>query len=308
MKSPTLDLRQTPGWGVFLSKIGWQVEKVGDIFVYVRTIPLLNVATIKIQHPFGPIPFGKIETIAKKYRALFVIIEPHHVGYDETAFLENNYQRSKMQFVNSSTLLIDLSQSEEKLFASFSESARRNIRKSQQHKMIIKVVDMKKGIQKEWFDHFYRLLKNLGKIKKFYVPSYDEYFKKMTAFKDTSYLLFAFAKENPKEPIAVVWYGSYKDILWYFQTGIAEKGYDLLANYLLVWEGLKIGKKRGMKTFDFETLYDPRYPTTNKKWKGYSEFKKRFHGTVVVYPPSWIKFYNPVFLIIYKIGTMFSKP
>src|SRR5260370_39271191 len=112
----------------------------------------------------------------------------------------------------------------------------------------------------------------------------------MNAFKDTSILLFAYEKGG-SDPIGAIWMAYYDNVISYFQTGITEKGYNLLANYLLVWEGLKLAKKLKLDVFDFETVYDPRYAKDHVRWKGYTEFKKRFHGTVVEYPPSWIKLY-----------------
>lgn len=153
----------------------------------------------------------------------------------------------------------------------------------------------------KYFDDFYDLLKNLTKMKKFYVPSREEYFKKMTAFKETSVLLFAYEK---RKPVAVVWYAYFGDVLAYFQTGITEQGYERLANYLLVWEGLKLGKKLGLSAFDFESIYDTRFPKNVPKHRGYSEFKQRFHGDIILYPQPWIKTYNFLGVLLYRLSTM----
>ncbi len=148
------------------------------------------------------------------------------------------------------------------------------------------------------------MMKHLGKKRGFYVPPYEEYRKKVEAFKETSFFLFAY---HNNKPVAVVWYATFQEVLVYLQTGIVQKGYDLFANYLLVWEGLKIGQKLKRKVFDFETIYDDRYPKEHVKWKGYTEFKRRFHGIEVNYPPSYIKFYNPVIKFIYLISNLITR-
>lgn len=300
------DSHQTKEWGVYLSEIGWKVEKVHHTYIFIRQIPFFHCSFIKIQHSKGPFPFARIESLAKKYRALSVIIEPHARGYDEDGFTKNGYQKSQHRLIYSSTIKIDIRKNENDLLKSFSENARRNIKKAQNNNLTIKAVSTKKGVDKDAFQKYYSLLKNLGKMKKFYVLPMEEHRQKMLAFKNTSVLLFAYEK-GLTNPIAVVWYAYFENVFCYIQTGITKRGYELLANYLLVWEGIKLAKKLGLSVFDFEAAYDPRYPNENKKWKGYSEFKKRFHGEFISFPPSWIKIYNVPFEILYKISTLFSR-
>lgn len=301
------DAKQAPGWGTYLEKMGWKVEKADHVQIFIKPIPIINRSIIKIQHPKGPLPFEKIEKISKKYKSFYTLIEPHPVGYKENEYLKHGYEKSKERFAHTATIKLDLTLSEDILFKSFAENARRNIRKAEKNNLIIKTVSLKnvKNID-TYFDTYYELFKILASMKKFYTVSYDEYKKKMEAFQKTSYLIFAYKKKGG-EPIAVVWYAYFEDVLFYVQPGITKCGYELLANYKLVWEGIKLGKKLGLNVFDFETIYDPRFPHEHKKWIGYSEFKKRFHGTIVEYPQTWHKFYNLPFELIYKIMTMFQK-
>lgn len=299
-----IDTRQTVQWGKYLAQLGWNIEHVGKTVILIKKIPFINKSVIKIQHPLGPIPFKEIEKIAKKYSAFSTLIEPHSANYSEKDYVKNNYARSNMRFAHSATIKIDLMQSEEKLRNSLSDNAKRNIMKAKKNNLVIKKVFLKKEKNNNKFNTFYNLLLELVKIKKFYIPSYGEYVKKMNAFRDTSVIIFAYEK-NGKAPIAAVWLAHYKNVITYMQTGITKKGYDFLANYLLVWEALRLGKNLKLEVFDFETIYDPRYPQENKRWIGYSEFKKRFHGEIVEYPPSWIKFHNKFFHFLYTCSTIF---
>lgn len=304
MKNPTqyaMDARQTPMWGKYLESIGWQSKMIGRTQVMIRKFPFMNISLIKIQHAFGPYPFKEIDTLARKKKALIVLIEPHTVGFDEKYFKNNGYIKSKMLLASTATIKIDLTKSENELFKSFSENARRNIRKAQKGNLTIRSYPMKDKESWKHFDEFYDLLKNLTKMKKFYVPPREEYFKKMTAFKDTSVLIFAYENKNP---IAVVWYAHFSDVLAYFQTGITERGYEKLANYLLVWEGLLLGKKLGLSAFDFESIYDTRFPKNVPKHIGYSEFKKRFHGDIILYPQPWVKTYSFLGKMLYRLSTL----
>ena len=304
MKNTTqnaMDARQTPEWGRYLQSIGWQRIMASRTQVMVRKFPFLDISLIKIQHAFGPFPFKQIDAIARHKKSLVVLIEPHIVGFDATELKSHGFFQSKMLLAFTATIKIDLAKSREKLFKSLSENARRNIKKAQKEKLRVKIYHMKDKKNWEHFDEFYDLLKNLTKMKKFYVPSRDEYNKKMTAFKNTSYLVFAYENE---QPIAVVWYVHFGNVIAYFQTGITRRGYETFANYLLVWEGFLLGKRLKKTVFDFEAIYDERFPKNVPKHIGYSEFKKRFHGDVILYPQPWVKTYNILGAILHRLSTL----
>lgn len=298
----SFDFRQSPFWAKYMSSIGWQVETIDGIQIYIRK--LFGISFIKIQHPLGKIPFKKIDSLARKYHAISVVIEPHTASYDERQFFQNGYQISSMHHAPTATRKIDISKPIKQIFAGFSENAKRNIKKAEKNNLKIHVVLTKDDKNNTYFEMFHTLQKNLTKLKKFYAPGYNESKKKNNALKGGSFFVFAFHKN---EPIAAVWYGYYNGVITYLQTGITQKGYDLLANYLLVVEGIKVGKKLGCTVFDFESIYDNRYPKESKRWKGYSEFKSRFHGEEIYYPPSWIKIYSKPLKILYTIFKPFLR-
>lgn len=299
-----MDIRQSPQWGNYLSSIGWVVEKIGESQAFVRPIPLLGRSIIKIQHPQNPLSFLEIDQIAKKHKALFVIIEPESPGFDEKQLIQAGFIKSNTTLTHTLTIYIDLQKSEEKILASFSENARRNIKKALNNNLEIKKVFLKDVKNDKDFKNFYDLFFNLRKIKKFYAPGYNEFHKKMQAFKNSSVLLFAYYQN---QPIAVVWLGLLKNTAVYMNTGITTKGYKFLANYLLVWEVIKLAKSLGLQTFDLEGLYDPRFPKERKSWVKFSEFKRRFHGKLVEYPCPWIKIYSKFYKLIYLCSKIFPN-
>lgn len=299
-----MDLRQTKQWGQYLSQIRWDIEHIGNTQILVRKVPFLKYSLIKIQHPKNPLPFKEIDQIAKKHHALFTLIEPDFSGFQESIFKKNGYQKSILSLTHTATTQINLQKKEEEIFASFSENAKRNIKKSEKNNLKIqKVVFKNNPIDKE-FEKFFKLLSTLTKLKGFYAPGFNELYKKMSVFKKNSILLFTYYKEKP---MAVVWVSWDSQRMSYMHTGITPEGYKLLANYLLVWEALKEAKKLGLKVFDFEGIYDPRFPNLRKKWKGLSEFKKRFHGDLIEYPFPQIKCHNRLFQLFYICGKCLSK-
>lgn len=296
------DIRQSPQWAKYMESLGWIVKQNGGIQIFIKKFPLLPFSMIKIQHPKGKIDFKEIDKIAKKYNSLAVVIEPHNFKFNEDLFKFNNYKKSKLLFSHSSTFKIDLTLSERKIWGLFSENAKRNIKRALQNKLTTVVKKTWQSDPKDFKD-FYKLMRNLEKIKKIYTLSEKEFYKKAESFKKNSFFLFAYYND---EPIAALWLSFFDGVVTYMQTGINEKGYKLNANYLLVWEGMKKGKKYGLKIWDFDAVFDKRFPKEHPRWKGFSEFKSRFHGELIEYPPPQIKIYNPIFKIVYNLAVLLN--
>jgi hypothetical protein len=282
------DPRQFPQWIEYLKKIGWEIRMISGSGVAVRRLPL-GRSVIKVQHPVGKLDLKKINALSREEHALLTLIEPGVVANSDEDFKKNGYRVGRMHIATTATTRIDLRQSLGEIFSDFSENTKRNIRKSEKNQLKIVEIKLKKekDNKKDW-DKFYALFKNLSQKRGFYISSYEELYKKMLAFSTGSSLLFAYAPNDP-EPIAAVWWAYYGNVCFYVQTGIIDKGYEMLANYLLVWELLQRAKKRKLEVFDFESIYDDRYPNEFKNTKGYSEFKKKFGGEVILFPKCWIK-------------------
>jgi len=71
---------------------------------------------------------------------------------------------------------------------------------------------------------------------------------------------------------------------YYWLVGATKQGKKLFAPTLLVWEALKLSKKRGMKEFDFLGVNDERLPKDNPSWRGFTKFKEEFGGKPLYYP------------------------
>jgi lipid II:glycine glycyltransferase (peptidoglycan interpeptide bridge formation enzyme) len=63
---------------------------------------------------------------------------------------------------------------------------------------------------------------------------------------------------------------------FYWHNGSLDIGKKLFAPTLCIWEAILECKRRRLKVFDFEGLYDERFPNKNTSWKGFSRFKLGF--------------------------------
>lgn len=76
-------------------------------------------------------------------------------------------------------------------------------------------------------------------------------------------------------------------IAYYWQAFANKEGRKKLYQYKVVWEGILWAKKKGARIFDFEGIYDERFP--NKTWLGFTHFKKSFGGYEVEYSGAFVK-------------------
>lgn len=302
-----MDARQFPQWGKYMSQIGWKVEKIKGRQIFIRQVPWLGFSVIKFQRPKNPIPFTELEGLVNKYHTWMTIIEPDLPGFNHQELIQHGFQEDlSMSMSETATIKINLKQNIDALWKSFSENARRNIKKAQNNHLTVKKISLKDATSDQNFKQFFTLLVQLAQSKKFYIPSYQEFYKKMLSFQKTSVLFFAYS-QGENQPVAALWLGFHHKTAVYMHIGINDQGYSLLANYLLAWEAIRAAKNLGFTEFDFEGIYDERFPKIRKTWAGFTEFKKRFHGQIINYPKPYVKCYNFLFKLIYLCNKVLSQ-
>jgi len=275
------DIRQSPEYANYIKSLGWQVEKIGRWYVFIRKFSLLG-SLVKVQRIEPPIPFEKIEKLAKKHRAFQIIIEPTLSVFSsffsntstnpQPIIFPHNYHPLKSPFLPTKTLVLDLQKPEEEIFASFTKNKRRDIQIAQRHNLKIK-----EGTKEQFYE-----LKKKSLLRKGVLPFWTkkEIFPFCQAFGKKAKILLAFFSEKPVAGLILVSVGKRA---YYWQAASTKKGYRLLAPTLLLWEAIKIAKKQGCQIFDFEGIYDERFPK-NRSWLGFTHFKKGFGGKEVEFP------------------------
>jgi len=278
-----MDLRQSLEYAEYLKSLGWQIEKLGKEQVFIKKIPLLG-NLIKIQRISSPIPFFEIEKLAKKYKAFQIIIEPALPAgrpalpqSPSTSSPPPGYKFLKSPFIPTKTLVKDIKGPEREIFDSFSKNKRRDIRIAEKNNLLIKEGS---------YENFYQL-KREYLLKKFIFPIGTKKEIKLTcdAFKEKAKILVV---EWEGKIVAGALLLFYNQTAYYWQAAASDKGKKLLAPTLIVWEAIKLAKKNHYESFDFEGVYDERFPE-NKSWLGFTHFKEGFRGKEILYPKPLVK-------------------
>jgi lipid II:glycine glycyltransferase (peptidoglycan interpeptide bridge formation enzyme) len=303
-----------------MEKIGWQVERLPGCQIFIKRLPL-TYSIIKIQRP-DKIPFEEIERLGKRYRALFVKLEPSQIS-DCQKLSRYGYQTDKSPLVPTKTWQLDLRGPEDKIFSQMAKDARYAIRKTEKNSLrtIIRRAEVGTKIFSGTKDSFLKnfvpprapadeqLVPSLSDFislwhknaqsRGFWVPIKKEIQALYEAFgKDACLLLDYHSNDlNHRTRLlagALIIFSN--QTAYYFHAASSPEGRKMSAPYLIVWEAIKLAKKRGCKIFDFEGIYDERFP--NKSWLGFTHFKKSFGGKEIEYPGCFIKFYNPILRLL----------
>lgn len=253
-----------------MRNLGWKVERIQNINYFIRPFFIFG-SFMKVQRPLE-IRYEDIERLRKEYRVFNLIIEPKHKK--DILHVTDYGLRSSSPYLPSKTIHIDLTKSETQLLKEMHHKTRYNIKQAQKKSVEVKV---SKDI---------RLFSDMWKSAKFSrkIMGTRDITELYKAFGKDGYLLLAY-KES--ELLAGVVCIHASNIAYYMYAATTSKGRKLFAPTLLTWEQMKLAKKKGNKVFDFEGIYDERFPLSD--WKGFSRFKKSFGGKEVEYPGAFSK-------------------
>ncbi len=286
-----MDLRQTEKYGNYMEEgLGWKVVEINDnrqrIQIFIRSLGVFG-AIAKIQRVGWPIPWRDINIILKENKVWMCKIEPDiEIGNKDFQNVikdlgENRFKQDKWPLSASKTICLNLSVSLEEIEKQMKKDAKYCLRKSR---------DSNIKLQKNDFSEFYDCWRKGSKIKSLWIPAKDKFMKMVDIFGDDCFCLTALNQN--KETIGGVFVlFSDQSAYYYYSTSLPE-GKKLNAPYLLMWESITEAKKRGCLKWDFEGIYDSRFPI--KGWEGFSHFKKSFGGEEISYVGSFTKWMLPI--------------
>lgn len=272
------DLRQSKNWAGYLQKIGWKTQKAGHNFVYLKKLPFLGWVA-KIQRPQGKIPYKEIDNLAKKLGVAVVYFEPQTIRQANRLKIIG-YKLTRSPFLPTKTLWLKLTETEGELLNQLKKDARAALQKTE----TLKTEKMQNPKQIERFWDTWKNIVGWGK----YVPPLTHLQSLRVAFGKNCLLLECF--KTLKQPLAGAVFVIANGAAYYLYAFTSGEGRKALAQYRLVWEGILWAKKKGAEIFDFEGIYDERFP--KKSWLGFSHFKKSFGGQEVAFPGCFVKYYS----------------
>ena len=273
-----MEIQQTKLYSQYILSLGWKALEVDDVYLYCKYFPIIG-GLAKIQRSDKLPNIDKLITILKKERIKTIAVEPSQT-FDQNKLVKYveslksaGFRINSSPFLPTKTLRINLEPSEDEIFKNFNEAKRRAVRRAIKNEVTIQESDN---------------INNLIKIKN----KSGGFFGFITTYGiDKLWPIFApqnstivLAYDNRNMIIGGVLLLYHNNIAYYWIAGSSKYGKKLFAPTLLVWEAIKLAKKRGMKQFDFIGVWDERIPKDNSTWKGFTKFKEGFGGDTLYYP------------------------
>jgi lipid II:glycine glycyltransferase (peptidoglycan interpeptide bridge formation enzyme) len=282
-----VDIRQSIQYANYLKREGWIIERIDRVNYFIRKFPILG-SFMKVQRP-EKINFNTIDILCRKYRVFQVVLEPNlsiSGGFSaiHKSIIDDGYKLSKSPYLPSKTLQLDLSLPMNRLIDSMKKDARQAIRRGDTK--LIHEYSSPNEIKK-WREGW-----KASVNYKRYVPGETQLINLKKSFPQSHSLFLASHNISGRIIGGALFttssHGVSNYITYYWYAYTNHEGRTSLSQYSLLYQGILWAIKMGCKTFDFEGIYDERFP--NRSWLGFTHFKKSFGGTEVLYPGCYTKF------------------
>ena len=283
---------------------------IGSLCVWVRKMPIFGNIMYSSRGPVCDIHDMRVmkqltdgaKELAKKYNAFCLRIEPD-IESDDQIFREvvtnldyrikDNAKDFKDEIQPRYVFRLDIKdKTEEEIMAGFHQKWRYNIRLAGR-----KGVEVREGTREDLKD-FHKIMVETGTRDKFIIRPL-EYFEKMYDNMGPEHmkLLMAYYEGKPISGVIPIFYGNKT---WYLYGASSNQHTNLMPNYLLQWEMIKMAIARHDDVYDFRGVsgvVDENHPQY-----GLYRFKKGFGAKFTEFIGEVYMPYKPITYRLYKFS------
>lgn len=311
---------QTPAWADVKEAWDWrgilayEAERiVGTMSVLIRNLPL---GFSLMYAPRGPVcdrndPYvlscllGAANDLAVQTNALELLVDPDEAYTNQNfrelmqsrGFLEREdagFDNVQAQHVFRLHLI---GKTEDSVFADFCQKTRYNIRLATRKGVQIRVYPGDGTIPEAELDAFNRIMAETG-CRDHFIPREKDYYKKVFAALGGEAVLFmAYLGNTPIAGTIGVYSGGKG---WYLYGASSDSHRNVMPNYLLQWEMVKLALERHCVFYDFRGV--PGELTEENPLYGLYRFKKGFGGTYTKFVGLFVRSYRPVLAKCFDIA------
>ena len=302
---------QTPAWAQVKEAWDWrgllayEEEKiVGAMSVLIRPLPL---GFSLMYAPRGPAcdrndPYaiacllGGVDELARSVKGLEFLTDPDepdtNLNFREIMQAWGLEEREDKGFDNVQAQYVfrlHLSgKTEDSVFADFCQKTRYNIRVAMRKGVQIRIYPGDGEIPEQELDAFDRIMQETGNRDRF-IPREKYYYKKVFAALGREAVLFmAYLGDEPIAGTIGVYSGGKG---WYLYGASSNSHRNVMPNYLLQWEMVKMALERHCVFYDFRGV--PGEVTEENPLFGLYRFKKGFGGTYTKFVGLFVRSYHP---------------
>jgi peptidoglycan pentaglycine glycine transferase (the first glycine) len=322
---------QSYDWGEFKKSLGWRpvrlvLERDGEVvgvgqFLAYDTGPFVpGDLWYCTKGPWLPwndeeavrVFFRGVLEVARREGAHTVKIEPEVLEEqsDIKALLLTGlgFRKARYDLNQKTTMLIDLSSSEQELLARMKGKTRYNVRLAAR-----KGVEVVEPDFEEAWEAFYGFMEATADRAGYPIRRSQDYlYDNMRGMHDAGrgHLFFALHEGTPLAGIYVYTFGKK---YWYIHGGSSNEKRNLMPNYLLQWEVMRWARQQGLVHYDMVGVPRPENLNENDSLWGVYRFKAGFGGEVTdflgcldlpvkpVRAAAWYRFEPVYYRLYYKL-------
>lgn len=304
-------LLQSWRWGALKEQFGWHVERfavAGEVGVALAQVLFRHRMGVSIGYiPRGPVlPNGdpaateqlwrEIDAAAWKRRALTIIVEPNE-SLPFSSINRREFVEGPRPIQPARSVKVELAD-DETLLTQMHQKTRYNVRLAQRRGVTTVIAQA----NDETLAQFYALLQDTSSRNEFEIHTADYYRQFFQQFGANSALIFAQIEGKPVAGVVAVAFGD-EAIYMYGASSTRDRAHG--AGFLVQYEAMRWARDRGCKQYDLWGIPAEEPPSTRvddgdriagtsgSDWRGLYEFKTRFGGTIVRYPPPVERRYLP---------------
>jgi lipid II:glycine glycyltransferase (peptidoglycan interpeptide bridge formation enzyme) len=305
-------LLQSWRWGALKARFGWRVQRIavsGERGVALAQVLFRHRMGLSIGYiPRGPIvPAGDIavaeqlwqaiDAVAWKQRSLTIIVEPD-VPLPFATVNRRGFETGPHPVQPARSVKVELAD-DESLLARMHQKTRYNVRLAQRRGVATRIA----AASDETLAQFYALLQDTSSRNNFEIHSPDYYREFFQRFGDDAALIFADIDGKPVAGVATVSFGN-EAIYMYGASSTRDRAHG--AGFLVQYEAMRWARDHGCQYYDLWGIPaeepvstkvddgDRIAGTSGSDWRGLYEFKTRFGGTIIRYPPPIERRYIPL--------------
>ena len=281
-----------------MQTLGWQISQIGTTRIFIKKLPLLPVSLIKILRHRLLLAAKTLGRLQRQHHALITKQEP---------FLVEKQAGSKVYFrvlrgnhwplLPTKTLWLDLTYPETKILAKMRPKTRYNLKIATNNCLNAQVISGDR-INSQQLVRFYQLWSSNKPHNWLFKPRFSELKSLVESFGNKCF--FVFINKSPLPPlckrggipsfekrglgristnsVACSLQLTSKNMAFYWHNASTDWGKKLFAPTLCIWEAIQEAKRRNTIIFDFEGVWDERFPQLNRGWQGFTRFKQGFSG------------------------------
>lgn len=276
-------IMQSWEWGEFRQSFGTKLKRYG-IFEDGKLTRAFQLTFHPIPFtqkfvgylPKGPVPDKELaealRKIGKENNCAFIKIEPDV----KSVKIDKSFIKSPKPLFTKYNFILDLTKSEEEILKNMHPKTRYNIRLAEK-----KGVKIEERTDDQAFEIYLKLYFETT-LRQGYHGHNENYHRKVWQILKNAKMARILIATYKNTPLTAWMLLNFKDTLYYPYGGSSNQHREVMANNLVCWEAIKLGKKLGLKNFD---MWGALEPNANPKdpWYGFHRFKQGYGGKLVKY-------------------------